>query len=485
MLECFYNWTGLCPKSKYSRAWNSLFFTMSWTIWEAQDKKVFNDIQPSVSQAVDSVKFHVVWWFKHIGRGSKSPVSSMLLNLKDSCISTKSGNHQKISTWNPPSINALKFNMDGSMRGNPGNVGFGGVLRNNLGIILGLFLFYVRIGDSRLAEILAIHKVATLCSQSVMLRDKEMDIVSDSSKIVTWVNSEGPNNLEFVDIIYETRHALSLLGNTRVIYNPRSSNALANSLAKNGSAFFLLLLFVLLFVLFPFLMGVPCSVRLVLIKAVLSILPTYYLSMFKIPVGVAQKFEKFQRSFLWGDSAAKRKLHVLDWVLMCRRKQNEGLGIGRVLDNNKALLAKWVWRFGREGVHNEGLTWDWQGEFSVSSFHKGLEDVFDANVSNFSIIWQGIYPSKIEFFPWQLYRGRVLVKEVLCLFSSFVGIQDSNTAELMAIRRAVNIVDSKPSTHGPRISILLRHDGNGAIPLRPFTVEDDEEVLHDGRWESG
>ncbi|KAK2659273.1 hypothetical protein Ddye_005806 [Dipteronia dyeriana] len=117
-----------------------------------------------------------------------------------------------------------------------GNVGIIGVLRNNSGLILGLFLLFMGTRDSRLAEILAIHKAVTLCSQSVQLKDKTMDIVSDSSKIVSWVNSEGPGNLEFVDIIYETRQALSFLGNTRVIYNPRSSNTLVDSHAKNGSA---------------------------------------------------------------------------------------------------------------------------------------------------------------------------------------------------------------------------------------------------------
>ncbi|KAK3220256.1 hypothetical protein Dsin_014226 [Dipteronia sinensis] len=125
---------------------------------------------------------------------------------------------------------------DGSARGNPGEAGIGGVLRNNSSRILGLFLLYVGIKDSSLAEILAIHRAATLCSQSASLRNKEIDIVSDSSEAVSWVNTEGPGNLEFLNIIYETRHAMSLLGNTTVSYNPRSSNTLAYSLAKHGSA---------------------------------------------------------------------------------------------------------------------------------------------------------------------------------------------------------------------------------------------------------
>ncbi|KAK3231414.1 hypothetical protein Dsin_003295 [Dipteronia sinensis] len=79
-------------------------------------------------------------------------------------------------------------------------------------------------------------KAAKLCSQSVSLRDKEIDIVSDSSEAVSWVNTEGLGNLEYLHIIYEIRHSLSRMGNTKVIYNPRSSNSLADSLTKHGSA---------------------------------------------------------------------------------------------------------------------------------------------------------------------------------------------------------------------------------------------------------
>ena len=41
--------------------------------------------------------------------------------------------------------------------------------------------------------------------------------------------------------------------------------------------------------------------RLVLIKAVLTSVPTYFMSVFKLPVGVANRMEKIQRSFFWGD----------------------------------------------------------------------------------------------------------------------------------------------------------------------------------------
>ena len=86
--------------------------------------------------------------------------------------------------------------------------------------------------------------------------------------------------------------------------------------------------------------------RLVLIKSVLASISSYYVSVFRVPVGVTNKIERYQRSFFWGDGAEKRKVHAVDWKTMCRRKNQGGLGIGRVLDKNSSLLAKWAWRFG-------------------------------------------------------------------------------------------------------------------------------------------
>ncbi|KAK3200454.1 hypothetical protein Dsin_023869 [Dipteronia sinensis] len=90
--------------------------------------------------------------------------------------------------------------------------------------------------------------------------------------------------------------------------------------------------------------------RLVMIKSVLASLPKYLLSVFSIPTGVASKIEKLQRDFFWGDSVAKRKIHSIDWVSICKSKKQGGLGIDRMSDKSLSLMSKWVWRFGRESA---------------------------------------------------------------------------------------------------------------------------------------
>ncbi|GMP23993.1 hypothetical protein CsSME_00001406 [Camellia sinensis var. sinensis] len=59
--------------------------------------------------------------------------------------------------------------------------------------------------------------------------------------------------------------------------------------------------------------------RLVLIKSVLSKLPTYYMSLFKIPESVAKDINRLQAAFLWGDTELRRKVHLVD---LCGRKNS-------------------------------------------------------------------------------------------------------------------------------------------------------------------
>jgi hypothetical protein len=91
--------------------------------------------------------------------------------------------------------------------------------------------------------------------------------------------------------------------------------------------------------------------RLILLKSTLSSLPTYFLSLFTIPKHVVERIEKLQRNFLWGGLGDDFKHHLVGWNTVCCPIANAGLGIRRVAVTNRALLGKWLWRFGREENH--------------------------------------------------------------------------------------------------------------------------------------
>ena len=82
-----------------------------------------------------------------------------------------------------------------------------------------------------------------------------------------------------------------------------------------------------------------------LIRSMLSNMPIYMLSLFRMPKSVKNKLEKIQRDFLWGGGSTVRKIHLLSWNSISQGKEKGGLGIRRLDLLNRALLGKWAWMF--------------------------------------------------------------------------------------------------------------------------------------------
>ena len=147
--------------------------------------------------------------------------------------------------------------------------------------------------------------------------------------------------------------------------------------------------------------------RLTLISSVLGNLPTYFLSLFRAPVAIAEELEKIRRRFLWGGNSDKRKIHWVSWEKVTARKSDGGLGVGSIRDLNTCLLLKWWWRLKQEknalwakairGIHNlhdkpldhlvnKNITGVWKSiiaarrNLNAQGFE--LEDIFNLNVKS-------------------------------------------------------------------------------------------------------
>ncbi|KAK2654997.1 hypothetical protein Ddye_008049 [Dipteronia dyeriana] len=151
--------------------------------------------------------------------------------------------------------------------------------------------------------------------------------------------------------------------------------------------------------------------RLVLIKSVLNSIPTYFMLVFRMPIRVANKIERSVASYYFIKAIAKViipsnnsgqiLLQGIQAVVgkgsnirLCQYVVYDGISLKVAFPRIFALVVN------QEGFRSENK----------------LEDFAGSLTSDFSLPWKGWCPSKIEFFTWQLLKGRVFVAEVLHKF---------------------------------------------------------------------
>lgn len=84
--------------------------------------------------------------------------------------------------------------------------------------------------------------------------------------------------------------------------------------------------------------------KLVLLKAVISALPTYSMSCFKLPISLCKQIQSALTRFWWDEKSDKKKICWVSWEKLCLPKGQGDLDFREIETFNDALLAKLAWR---------------------------------------------------------------------------------------------------------------------------------------------
>ncbi|XP_020253791.1 uncharacterized protein LOC109830842 [Asparagus officinalis] len=142
--------------------------------------------------------------------------------------------------------------------------------------------------------------------------------------------------------------------------------------------------------------------RLVLLNSVLTSIPLYFMSFYKLPTWVIIEIDKIKKSFLWSESSQNSSFKCLvNWKKVCLSKSEGGLGVKDIRVFNCALLAKWLWKYLDPNSHT--------GIFLRQLYnHRGsLIQILHANANN-SSFWNTLISFKEEFFQhiiWTIGSG--------------------------------------------------------------------------------
>ncbi|RZC29900.1 Exocyst complex component SEC6 isoform B [Glycine soja] len=152
--------------------------------------------------------------------------------------------------------------------------------------------------------------------------------------------------------------------------------------------------------------------RITLINSVLTTLPIYLLSFYRIPKKVVHKIVSIQRNFRWGGDNDTTKIPWVKWDIVCLPKSRGGLGIKDLSKFNVALLGKWGWNL----ANNQHQLWarillsKYGGWYSllygrnsahISPWWRDLKSVFQQqhhNILTSNLRWKVGNGAKVKFW---------------------------------------------------------------------------------------
>ncbi|XP_048495855.1 uncharacterized protein LOC125495243 [Beta vulgaris subsp. vulgaris] len=225
----------------FQKVWAAAFFVIIWTVWKERNHRIFRESSSSFEDLHDLILLRLGWWIR--GWDVGFPYSPTEIQRNPHCLKGNVDERMARSAiskpsympWSPPMHGVLKWNVDASVMELSASSAVGGILRDHQGKFMCLFSSPIPFIEINCAEILAIHRAISISINSEITKQSTLLLESDSANAVMWCNSEygGPWNMNHQ--LNFIRHARRIVLNISIIHKGRSSNFVADSLAKQGS----------------------------------------------------------------------------------------------------------------------------------------------------------------------------------------------------------------------------------------------------------
>jgi hypothetical protein len=116
----------------------------------------------------------------------------------------------------------------------------------------------------------------------------------------------------------------------------------------------------------------------------------YMISFFLLPKGVLNKLNYYHSRFFWQGDSEKKKYRLVKWSVVCRPKDQGGLGVHDLQVRNTALLGKWLFKLlNKDGIWQTLLKRKYVGSKALSRV------IWKPGDSHF---WVGLMATKKNFF---------------------------------------------------------------------------------------
>ncbi|CAN1122078.1 Putative ribonuclease H protein At1g65750 [Linum perenne] len=142
--------------------------------------------------------------------------------------------------------------------------------------------------------------------------------------------------------------------------------------------------------------------RVTLASSVLNSIPSYIMQTAFLPVYLCDQIDKKIRNFIWGSTKGSRRIHNVNWQIVCKPKCLGGLGLRSARDLNKAFLMKLVWGV----LSNPNDLWV---QVLLTKYMKKTEEGWrPKRRSGFSATWRGmlsVWSDTINGLQWSVRDG--------------------------------------------------------------------------------